>query len=707
LTNNIENQVFRIGVFGSFSSGKSTLINHLLGDINLLPVDEDRCTAAYTLIQRANDNNAAGTVRIEWKSIKILIEDLKDCLLSMGLGLKNMIESTVNIDEPFILKWIKENNQHFNELEKELDNKDDFELNEEQKRKKQVALTLLQGLPNYLQVKARYKHFDSLKLKMLMQDEQAVTMVQCLEFYHDHPLLRHVQVIDSPGSGSVNLRDSFLAQSLVKQSHAILFLTEATAPISKYDESNLLAFIGKNAPESQIKNLFVLANKTDLSENKNNPERIVEKISARMEKHFKGKCQVQKIFPISCKTGLNLDKFTNDLNYFLQADKDNIFLTRTNEIVGQTIKRQIDNVDRQLKERDESLQDITNKIEAFKKDKVEKRERISSYLDKYSLIYYESQKNDQFNIKETLVRFFDDSLNAFQYDLKSSLNSVDKYKKKEIIKNLTEKFIKDVVMKSLPIIGKKIEEEISKNTINFKKEFQRIESELVSKYKVFDSVTFINSSSGGVSPDGLISEMKMDEFSMIGGMREVLTAGGFWTAAYGLLGAGIGVYSGGLSLPAITLGISYMLNPVTAVAFPIILLCAFLGGAYVDKDNPKLIDEAKKRIQNSFKNDWKDKEKRDQKALSSSIKDEFDKQIGKDLENIKTAQTKSFNMFLESIEEKLHAQYDEKNKTEIERQTLQHNRTLISEEFKFLKGQQSLIKANIQALYTENNTNTN
>ena len=554
LTDNIENAVFRVGVFGSFSSGKSTLINHLLGNTNLLPVDEDRCTAAYTLIQRADDKNPSGTVRIEWKTVAILLQDLQDCVQSMGLGLENL---PTMIDEIKLLDWVKQNDSQFKKIEEELDKRDDWDLTDDLNRKKQVALALLQGLPRYRLLQNKYKILDGSKLKTLMQDEPAVTLVQCLQFYHDHPLLRHVKIIDSPGSGSVNLRDEFLAHSLVKQSHALLFLTEATAPISKRDETNLLAVIGKNAPGGQINSLFVLANKTDLSDNNNNPERIVQKITERMEKYFKGRCQARKIYPISCKTGLNLEQFTADLNHFLQADKDAFFLENTSKNVERFIEKLLQNLDNQLKKRDESLQDITDKIKVFQKDKEENQESIAIHLKNYELIYYKSKQDDKYNIVKTLNETFDAGLANFKDALQQNLKNAGSDNKKDIIKNMMDQFIKDVVQRSTPSIVIEIQKEFEETIKKIQKEFQKIKSELAIKYRVLENVSFHDSSEIGSTYDGLISEMETGEFSMKEGLSGALIIGGLGlsVSAIGAIGFS-SILAGGFSLATISSGLA-------------------------------------------------------------------------------------------------------------------------------------------------------
>jgi predicted GTPase len=675
LTDNIENAVFRVGVFGSFSSGKSTLINHLLGNTNLLPVDEDRCTAAYTLIQRADDKNPSGTVRIEWKAVDQLLQDMQDCAQSLGLGLENLPTMT---DETKLLDWVKQNDSQFKKIEEELKERDDWDLADDLNRKKQVALALLQGLPQYRQLQNKYKILDGSKLKTLMQDEPAVTLVQCLQFYHDHPLLRHVQIIDSPGSGSVNLRDAYLAHSLVKQSHALLFLTEATAPISKLDETNLLAVIGKNAPGGQINSLFVLANKTDLSDNSNNPERIVQKITERMEKYFKGRCQARKIYPISCKTGLNLEQFTADLNHFLQADKDAFFLENTSKNVERFIEKLLQNLDNQLKKRDESLLDIADIIEAFQKDKVENQESIASHLKSYELIYYKSKQEDIFNIGKILIRTFDERLSYFKDALKSNLSNVSRKNKKVIIINNINQHITDVAKLSMSIIESEIEKEFSECNEKTKKALQKIEAELARKYRVFENASFCDLYDTELNFYGLIDKIKTSSFNLAGLAR----------------------------LTSLALGIGgFMFDPITGIA---LLIATILINIYIKtggSDNKKLVDKVTNVMKNSFNGNWEDIEKNNQKAIYLSIKDQFDRIIQRDIENISEEHRKLFNQFLQSIEEKLKAQYLEKQKSETERQMLQRNRCLISEELKFLKNEQAYFQNQLQKLYAKQAVN--
>jgi hypothetical protein len=707
LTDNIENAVFIVGVFGS--SGKSTLINHLLGNTNLLPVDEDRCTAAYTLIQRADDKNPSGTVRIEWKTVALLLQDLQDCVQGLDLGLENLPSLT---DEIKLVDWVKQNVQQFKKIEEKLDKRDDWDLdlNDDQKRKKQVALALLKGLPQYHHLQEKYKILDSSKLKSLMQDEPAVTLVQCLQFYHGHPLLRHVQIIDSPGSGSVNLRDAYLAHNLVKKSHALLFLTEANAPISKLDESNLLALIGKHATGGQINNLFLLANKTDLSDNNNNPERIVQKITERMEKYFKGRYQARKIYPISCKTGLNLEQFTTELNHFLQADKDAVFLANTNKIVGGVVDALIRGLDKQLKERDESLRGIERKIAEFQKDKQEKHESIKSHINNYELIYNKSVNYDIFNINKTLCDTFNSKITNFSESVATNFkkksdeavrltgtSNLSKEAKNDIIKNCIKLHIKEVVEKSYISIEKAFGVEFNEIDRRISNEFYGNKVELEKKDLVVGDTFWINSLELVLEYDGLVEELEMNNLRLLGGIGGAIKWIATTTLVPGAIGTVVGAYYGGLSIAAI------ITEVVAAYSNPVLLALMASPGIFIvvlsKKPIDELISDVKDKLVKRFNNEWYNDKKERKTSLVKIIKSQFDNNIKECGENVHKKSLESLNNILQSIEEKLQALYNEKQKSETELQMLQCNHGLICEELKFLKNEQAYLQNQLHKLY--------
>jgi len=668
LIDNIENQVFRVGVFGSFSSGKSSLINCLLGNVDLLPVDEDRCTATYTLILRTDENNPEGTVRIQWKTMKVLMQDLLDCVQSVGMELINFQFPTDGTDDKAVINWIMGNTQQFNEIIIKLKELDDYEISEDQSRKKQLAMILLQALPQYRQLIDKYFQIGKHNLKIMMQDELAITLVQCLEFYHNHPLLHHVQIIDSPGSGSVNLRDEFLAHHLVKQSHSILFLTEASTPIEKRDEMNLLALIGKNTPDSQENSIYILANKCDLS--KKSTEEIKNIINSKMVKRFKGKCLTNKIFPISCRTGMNLEMFINDLNNFLQADKDKMHLSKTGESVKQILKILIQNMDKQLKDRVQRLQAIADQIKEFQKDKEEKQESMTSHLKNYELIYYKSKQQ----IEKALIDEFDAGLMKFKNSLKNDLGNASNKEKQTIVKSQIDEYIKSVVGRVVSDIFSNIEKELFEIMNQIEKEFQKMESDLIKKYHVFENIRTYDSFRTGKKFHDYINQINMRDYSFKG-----FAKAGISSIALGLIGM--------------------LFEPITGTIFTLVPIIYSYIIPKTDKSKQKIVDEITDAMKNAFITTWNDKDGNQQQPIYLSIINAIDKKLQKDINLLILKQKEDFGLFLQAFEEKLDAQYNEKNISENNYKILHNNRTMINEKFNFLKEQHNLIENDLQTLY--------
>ena len=334
--NRITKSKFRIGVFGSFSSGKSTLINTLLGVKCLLPVDEDRCTSAYTIIKKDDSENPAGTIRINWKSIEQVLEDLQDNLQELaGESLGDLPHFK---DNDQLFDWIDNNKKKFNELYEKLSDQEDWKWGDEKIAQHQELVALLKAVPNYKNIQNIYQLHNG-QLTNLMANKEAVSLVNSLIFYQNHPLLQHAEIIDSPGSGSVNLTDTYLARKLVLESDALLFLTEAMTPFSKPDEVRLLNYVVEN--ERAKNQIFYLATKTDLS--KKPLDEIKRKVVDRLNRVFKREEDNPKIYMLSCETGENVKEFLKDLNGFLQEEKDHNFLdivqSSTDKILNNLLSR--------------------------------------------------------------------------------------------------------------------------------------------------------------------------------------------------------------------------------------------------------------------------------------------------------------------------------------------------------------------------------
>jgi len=362
--NRISKAKFRIGVFGSFSSGKSTLINTLLGEQCLLPVDEGPCTSVYTVIKKIDATNPTGSIKIDWKSLEELVEKLQDNLQSLSGDSLGELPEFQNTKQ--LVNWISKHKPRFDQLYKNFEDNSDWiwETDETKKALHQEIIALLKAVPCYKKLKNKYRHHDG-QLNQLMADKMAACMVRSLVFYLDHPLLQHAEIIDSPGSGSVNLTDTMNARKLVKESDALLFLTEASMPLCKQEEMLFLKHIVEHVSSNE--QIFFVATKTDLS--KKAPEEIEKKITDTLSRVFKREEDDLKIYSISCDTGLNVQKFMASLNCFLQEGKDKNFLTIVQKNTKTALTNILKNYEYQLTQKQSDIQEIEEKIETFSRKK--------------------------------------------------------------------------------------------------------------------------------------------------------------------------------------------------------------------------------------------------------------------------------------------------------------------------------------------------
>ena len=89
LKHTLENEKFKIGVFGYFSSGKSTFLNALLG-IDYLPTAEQRLTAIFTKIVHVSEdkNLKNGDVKVYYKDFNEIQQTRIEYLLQRGAIIK-------------------------------------------------------------------------------------------------------------------------------------------------------------------------------------------------------------------------------------------------------------------------------------------------------------------------------------------------------------------------------------------------------------------------------------------------------------------------------------------------------------------------------------------------------------------------------------------------------------------------------------------
>jgi len=436
---NIENTIFRVGVFGYFGVGKSTLINRMLMEENLLPVDEDRCTTAYTVIQRPDKENKAGSIQIAWHPLLHLVDELQNCLNDFGFDLPSRNERDLQ-NLPF---WLAKQERILTETLQQMELIDEYEISDSKKRYNlQKSQALLKALPLHEYIRHTYKNIAVSAVNSLMHNPLAVPLIHSLTFYHDHEFLRHIQIIDSPGTGSVNLQDTYTAMELLELTDAIMFMTDARAPFTQSDEKQLLQWLSRLYEKNDMNNLFIIVNKTDLSEKSiSDIQTVVQK---RLEKDFHGKLKPKQIFCISCETDYYVELFLTEFYQFLKCEKYQILLQGTLEKSRKAFMSFLTELNIQFYSSTEQINNISQKIEKIVMDKNKLSTRIYGWLTDYDIVRFEIEQQ----IEESLRGSFHYHIHSKNF--KDHLVHVQTYyqedEKVEIaLKRLSEEFMQKVI----------------------------------------------------------------------------------------------------------------------------------------------------------------------------------------------------------------------------------------------------------------------
>jgi GTPase Era involved in 16S rRNA processing len=668
LIEKIRNGKFRLGVFGSMKAGKSTFINTLLDCDELLPVDEERCTAAHTIVAFADAHNPVGSERIVWKTRRELLQELEESLQPFTEDPSFAIPT----DEKTAVEWIEKQQSHWIE---HLSQRDDWDLTENLLSKKQDALLLLEALPQYEKIQTDYTQPRG-SLTQIMADKSAIRLVDHLVSYQDLPLLQHIDVIDSPGSGSTTLRDTSIARRLIKNSDALLFLSEAATAFQKQDEMRLLHHFRQEVQEDNLNKLFIVATKVDLS--KRAPEEIAQKISERLAVPFKGQLTAARIYPVSCRTGLNFEHFTADLNRFLQEEKDRTYLVSTNTQVEGLLKGLIVSYGNELTKKEESLQQIQQKIRAFQKDaeKIQRMFNESIHLS-YRDVVTRSKEKDEFTFQNTLERLHKQQVGKFKDDLVAQLNTREDTSPdgaKAVMASASIAYIKDIMGKTVLEIQNQIAAVIAKKNQLFIDQLDLAKEKLEKNYGVFQTDSRIDPSSYSFS-DKDIGDFKTSRYDWRGGLVSATLYGLAASTWYWL------PLAFGLAAPiAIAAGVGVLFGLAS-------------GFTTIVKDSPKLAEMAVKSLNEKIplkepKGKWK------------PLKQLFDDSLEKMVKALIDSRKELLNKVLNDIQQQLNSQLQEQQKTETEKRLLHANRQQVEKELKFLKDEQAAVGQRIEAVYS-------
>jgi hypothetical protein len=311
-----------------------------------------------------------------------------------------------------------------------------------------------------------------------------------------------------------------------------------------------------------------------------------------------------------------------------------------------------------------------------------------------------------FNINKTLCDTFNSKITNFSASVATNFKKkgyeawgsilthhLSEEAKNDIIKNCIKLHIKEVVEKSYISIEQALRVEFNEIDRRISNEFNGNKVELEKKDLVVGDTFWINSLEFVLEYDGLVEELEMDNLRLFGGIGGAIKLIGTFTLVLGAM-AGADYY-GGKSIAAIITACS---NPILLVLLVVMATLGFIG---VSSENPidEIISDVKDKLVKRFNNEWYNDKKERKTSLVKIIKSQFDNNIKECGENVHKKSLESLNNILQSIEEKLQALYNEKQKSETELQMLQCNRGLICEELKFLKNEQAYLQNQLHKLY--------
>jgi GTP-binding protein EngB required for normal cell division len=117
------------------------------------------------------------------------------------------------------------------------------------------------------------------------------------ERHHPHPLLRHLALVDTPGTNSIIREHQALTEDFVPRADLVLFVTSYDRPLTE-SERVFLDFIHRGWGKSVV----VVLNKADLAGGEADPEaalaQVVEHVREGFRRHFGF---VPRVFPVAAR----------------------------------------------------------------------------------------------------------------------------------------------------------------------------------------------------------------------------------------------------------------------------------------------------------------------------------------------------------------------------------------------------------------------
>ena len=677
---------FKVGVFGGFSTGKSTFLNTFLKTDNLLPVDEDRCTSVHTILRPASEKYKHGSFEIMWKTPKKLEDEIRVLLDAFQL---NEYAFETNAHAKIILD--KLGNIKNRILQKEH--------NGDQKvSQKQQLNALLQIFPSYASIQKKYNTSNNRHSPAdIISHAKHSLLIHKIIYYLNNDILSQVELTDSPGTGSINLYHTQMAKEIMRQSDAIIMITEASTVFERQDE---IDFLNNVIDDKKINNnnLFILVNKLDLS--KKTPDKVIASVKTKLNEYFEGDLATSNIFPISSTitdSNNGIDCFKDALHLFLKDDKEKILLDRYKTTPEKLVNPFLTQLQNEENEVEESLKNIQKQIDEFNnKQENLKNSWLEKHLPKFEKIKDRINIEKKIQILDKNLKELEDYANPDQSN-KTIQNIVIRHYK-QIVKTIDDTIdeIKNTnaIKKFFSKKGKKINDDVKEKITEFMQSSMGIITTQVNK-DLKDQIAeiqqeFTNDIKNKIKslpytiniPQSLKRSINWDEIDL-----PDIEEPSFWSAlhfpiSWWLHGdSGFFQKSGKLGIASGAIFTAIILGPFSGLAIiPVAITSKYL---YDLKTKSKNTKEIAYNIIKTFNRTLYDKDK---ERMHQELILEIEKNIiGPAIHKVCSQTEQQVADELEKIEKHLKHKLEEKKKGENYKNQLIRNRQLILTQLKVLK----------------------
>ncbi|MDH5138676.1 dynamin family protein [Staphylococcus cohnii] len=291
--NRLDNKIIKIGVFGTFSAGKSSLINALLGDAYLVS-SPNPTTAAMTELTYGEKS------QITLKSSEQILEELNQ-LFEVENKSFDSIEAFLNQNTHKLTASLEKNKLAF--------------INAIHKHYTMYQEMLEQGVTHTIEQ-------DEIR-KWSAEDEYA-TFVNTVHLRLPIDWLKNKVIVDSLGLHSNNQRHTNETEKILTSSDLILYVSYFNHSFTDNDK-RFIEHMKEMNQLSENQAFKMIINATDLAETEEDLNVVINYVSDALN-HVN---MNSDIFAVSSRKALNtgdsgIDKLKNSIDYFTQVESKDI-----------------------------------------------------------------------------------------------------------------------------------------------------------------------------------------------------------------------------------------------------------------------------------------------------------------------------------------------------------------------------------------------